>query len=279
MSDLIDMHVHSNCSDGTYTPTELVEYAAEKGLRAFALTDHDTTEGIREAQEAAKSRGVEVIPGIEFSTNYHNRDIHILGLGINPDDVHFQEWLTQFQDSRDSRNEKMIGKMQEAGIDITLDEMKRRYPDAVWTRAHFARYLRDEGYVKSNQEAFDRYLGDRARCFVPREKVTPFQAVQLIHAGGGKAVLAHPLLYHMGSAALETLVTELKKQGLDGLEAIYSQNRWTDEMHMIQLAKRYGLKITGGTDFHGSNKPGLDLAVGYGKMKIPYELWEQLWES
>lgn len=276
MSGLIDLHVHSNCSDGTYTPAELVDYAIEKGLRAFALTDHDTTEGIKEAQEAAKGRGIEVISGIEFSTNYFNRDIHILGLGIDPEDVHFQEWLIKFQNSRDLRNEKMIANLREAGIDITWEEMERRYPDAVWTRAHFARYMIDEGYVKSSEDAFARYIGDRARCFVPREKVTPFEAVQLIHAGGGKAVLAHPLLYHMGSSTLETLVSELAKQGLDGLEAIYSKNRWNDEMHMIQLAKRHGLKITGGTDFHGGNKPGLDLAVGYGKMKIPYELWEQL---
>ncbi|MGI6093880.1 MAG: PHP domain-containing protein [Lachnospiraceae bacterium] len=279
MPDLVDLHVHSNCSDGTYTPAQLVDYALEKGLRAFALTDHDTTEGIAEAQEAAKGRGLEVIPGIELSTNYYHRDIHMLGLGIDPENVQFEEWLTAFQNSRDIRNEKMIQKMQEAGINITWEEMLCRYPDAVWTRAHFARYLIDEGYVRSSEEAFARYLGDHARCFVPREKVTPFQAVQLIHAGGGKAVLAHPLLYHMSSSVLEKLVEELVKQGLDGLEAIYSKNRWADEMHMIQLAKRFGLKISGGTDFHGSNKPGLDLAVGYGKMKIPYELWERLKEN
>ena len=276
MPEYIDLHVHSNCSDGTFSPAKLVQYAAQKGLKAFALTDHDTTNGIPEALEEGSRLGVEVIPGIELSTNYGGKDIHIVGLGIDIEDYHFQEELKRFQNSRDIRNLKMIAKLQEAGIDISYESMRTAFSDAVWTRAHFARYLLDRKYVRSMPEAFDRYLGDYAPCFVPREKVTPFQAIRLIHQGKGAAILAHPLLYHLSNANLEKLVTELKHAGLDGLEAVYSTNKWVDETNMTHLAKRHHLKISGGSDFHGSNKPDIDLGTGKGNLKIPYELLEKL---
>ena len=276
MEELIDLHVHSNCSDGTYTPEELVAYALEKGLKAFALTDHDTTAGIARAQRAASGTGLELIPGIELSTEYKGKDIHILGLGIDPENAYFQDQLLRFQNARDLRNEKMIEKLREHGIDITLEQMRACFPDSVWTRAHFARYLFDHGYVKEMWDAFDLYLGDHAPCFIPREKVTPFQAVQLIHEGGGYAVLAHPLLYRLGEEPLDLLVKTLTRCGLDGIEAIYSTNRFSDEADMRQLARRYGLAITGGSDFHGSNKPSIDLGCGKGNLRIPYRLWKTI---
>ena len=195
MGKLIDLHVHSDCSDGTCSPEELVELAKQKGLSAFALTDHDTTEGVARARHAAEGTEVCVIPGIEFSTSYEKRDVHVLGLGIDPEDEYFQENLDRFRNSRDRRNEEMIRKMQEHGISITQEEVEKLFPDAVITRAHFARFLVEKKFVGSTNEAFDRYLGDRACCFVPREKVTPFQAVRLIKENGGYAVLAHPLIY------------------------------------------------------------------------------------
>ena len=276
MEELIDLHVHSNCSDGTYTPEELVAYALEKGLKAFALTDHDTTAGIARAQRAASGTGLELIPGIELSTEYKGKDIHILGLGIDPENAYFQDQLLRFQNARNLRNEKMIEKLREHGIDITLEQMRACFPDSVWTRAHFARYLFDHGYVKEMWDAFDLYLGDHAACFIPREKVTPFQAVQLIHEGGGYAVLAHPLLYRLGEEPLNLLVKTLTGCGLDGIEAIYSTNRFSDEADMRQLARRYGLAITGGSDFHGSNKPSIDLGCGKGNLRIPYRLWKTI---
>lgn len=276
MEELIDLHVHSNCSDGTYTPEELVAYALEKGLKAFALTDHDTTAGIARAQRAASGTGLELIPGIELSTECKGKDIHILGLGIDPENAYFQDQLLRFQNARDLRNEKMIEKLREHGIDITLEQMRACFPDSVWTRAHFARYLFDHGYVKEMWDAFDLYLGDHAPCFIPREKVTPFQAVQLIHEGGGYAVLAHPLLYRLGEEPLNLLVKTLTGCGLDGIEAIYSTNRFSDEADMRQLARRYGLAITGGSDFHGSNKPSIDLGCGKGNLRIPYRLWKTI---
>jgi len=266
---IIDLHVHSNCSDGTFTPTELVDYAIQKGLSAFALTDHDTTDGLEEAMTYAKDKGIEVIPGIEFSTEYEGRDIHILGLYIDYHNKEFKEQIQAFIDSRIFRNQKMCKKLQEAGIDISYEALLAKFPNATITRAHYARFLLDCGYVKSMTEAFDRYIGDHCPYYVPREKVTPSQAVKLILKADGIPILAHPTLYHMSDRRLEKLIAELKDAGLMGIEAIYSTYTAGEERQMRELAKRYNLLISGGSDFHGSNKPKLDLATGYGKLRIP----------
>lgn len=276
MNKTIDLHVHSTCSDGTMPPGQLVDYALEKGLSAFALTDHDTIDGIAVSMEAASGTPLEIIPGIELSTNYRGKDIHILGLGINFSDAWFQEELHRFQDSRNLRNEQIIERLNARSVDISLEQMSDHFPESVWTRAHFACYLRDEGYVSSLREAFDRYIGDRAPCFVPREKVTPFQAIELIHSAGGYASLAHPLLYGLSKTELDKLAAHLADAGIDALEAIYSTNRWTDESEMRRLARKYELKITGGSDFHGDNKPHIDLGTGRGNLSIPYDIWTAL---
>lgn len=282
----VDLHVHSTKSDGSFTPRELVDYALKKGLAAFALTDHDTTEGLTEAISYAQAlandpvapKEIEIIPGIEFSTEYMGKDIHILGLYISYDNVLFKEYLKQFQDSRTLRNEKMCQKLTEHGVPVTYDELQKAFPGSVLTRAHYAKYLLKKGYVKSMPEAFDRYIGDHAPCFLPREKVTPAQAVELILKADGIPVLAHPILYHMSDARLETLVKELKETGLVGIEAIYSTYNTAEERQIRGLASKYNLLITGGSDFHGTTKPGLDLGCGYGKLFIPYEILEKIKE-
>ena len=277
---IVDLHVHSNKSDGTCSPSELVDLAIQKGLSAFALTDHDTTAGLDEAIEYAKDRDIEVVPGIEFSTEYQGRDIHVLGLAIDYKAPVFADRLQAFVDSRIGRNRKMCRNLTEAGIDISYEKLMAAYPGAVITRAHYARYLLDHGYVKSLPEAFERYVGDHCPYFVPREKVTPVQAVQLIRQAKGIPVLAHPTLYHMGKDALQKLVSSLTEAGLVGLEAVYSTYSAGEEREMRQLALRNGLLISGGSDFHGSNKPGLELATGYpGKLVIPYDIWERLKEK
>ena len=277
---IVDLHVHSNKSDGTCSPSELVDLAIQKGLSAFALTDHDTTAGLDEAIEYAKGRDIEVVPGIEFSTEYQGRDIHVLGLAIDYKAPVFADRLQAFVDSRIGRNRKMCRNLTEAGIDISYEKLMAAYPGAVITRAHYARYLLDHGYVKSLPEAFERYVGDHCPYFVPREKVTPVQAVQLIRQAKGIPVLAHPTLYHMGKDALQKLVSSLTEAGLVGLEAVYSTYSAGEEREMHQLASRNGLLISGGSDFHGSNKPGLELATGYhGKLVIPYDIWERLKEK
>ncbi len=278
MKDCIDLHVHSNYSDGTLSPTELVALATKKGLRAFALTDHDTIDGIAEALQAAATLNpkLEIIPGIELSTTYLGKDIHIVGLGIQKDDVYFQEALIKFQDSRHLRNLKMIEKLQAFDIDITEDKMLTAFGDTVWTRAHFGRYLQDHGYVANLWDAFPKYIGDDAPCFVPREKVTPYQGIKLIQEGGGIAILAHPLLYGLPTDELDTLVKKLADSGLDGIEAFYSSNRYGDEQRVKLLAKKYGLKLSGGSDFHGSNKPNIQLGTGKGNVMISYDIWKSL---
>lgn len=166
----VDLHVHSNKSDGSKTPSELVDEALSKGLAAFALTDHDTTEGLAEAMEYAKGKDIEVIPGIELSSEYKGRDIHIVGLFIDPNNERFQEHLTNFKDSRINRNNKMCQLLRdEAGMDISYEKLMEEYPGSVITRAHYARYMLSRGYIKSLPEAFERYIGDHCKYFVPRE--------------------------------------------------------------------------------------------------------------
>lgn len=278
----VDLHTHSTKSDGSYTPTELIDYAVEKELAAIALTDHDTTDGLDEAIRHAASLSslgkpsVEVIPGIEFSTEYQQRDIHIVGLFLSYQTAAFQTRLQSFVDSRVLRNQKMCRNLTTAGIDITYEKLLAAFPGSVITRGHYASYLLDHGYVKSRADAFSQYLGDHTRYFVPREKVSPEEAIQLILEIGGVPILAHPLLYHLGKEALEQLVLRLKDAGLIGLEAVYSTYKPSDQRDMLRLAEKYDLLPSGGSDFHGANKPGLDLATGYGGLYVPEEMLDRL---
>ncbi len=299
----VDLHVHSNRSDGSFTPSQLVDYAREKGLAAFALTDHDSIDGLEEAESYAESLRAgsgapdgpsqcpdmdyayrqnsqnpvpEVIPGIEFSTEYQGQDVHVLGLYIDYHNSVFRRRLQDFVDSRTVRNRKMCGLLTQAGFPMTYENLLAKFPDAVITRAHYAKYMLEQGYVKSMAEAFERYIGDDCPCYIPREKVTPLDAVELILSVGGIPILAHPVLYHMSEEALDTLTAQLRQAGLVGLEAIYSTYTPADERRMRGLAKKYGLLISGGSDFHGANKPGLDLGTGYGSLFVPCSLLDDI---
>lgn len=272
----VDLHVHSTKSDGTYTPTELVNYAVEKGLTAFALTDHDTIDGIEEALEAAKNKPITVIPGIEYSTEYLNRDVHIVGLFIDYKAPVFLEYLARFQQSRTDRNYKLCANLRNTNIDITYETLLEMFPDAVITRAHYAKYLLTKGYVKSMKEAFDRYLGDHTPYFVHREKITPQEVIEVTLKAGGVPVLAHPTLYKLGKEQLDILVATLVEHGLKGIECVYSTYTPQEERQTKALAAKYNLIPSGGSDFHGDNKPGLDLGIGYGKLYIPEEYMQKL---
>lgn len=278
----VDLHTHTSRSDGSFTPTELVNYATQKGLAAVAITDHDTTDGLDEAVSYAASltkEGLpctEVIPGIEFSTKYEQKDVHVVGLYLSYDSPSFQDRLNAFVNSRINRNHKMCQNLQNAGIDITFDKLQAENPGAVITRAHYATYLVEHGYVKSRQDAFSQYLGDHTKYFVPREKVTPVQAVELIIQAGGVPILAHPTLYHMGNEHLCALVASLKEAGLMGIEAFYSTYTPQDERDMRKIADKYDLLLSGGSDFHGANKPGLDLGTGYGRLFVPEEILDRI---
>lgn len=282
---MIDLHVHSTKSDGTYSPAELVDYAIKKKLTAFALTDHDTVAGLSDAIKYAqklKEKGInvpEVIPGIELSTEYEGKDVHVVGLYIDYESEAFIEYLEQFIASRDARNEKVCQKLREHGIKISMDELTYLFPDSVITRAHFAKFLMQNGYCSSLKEAFDRYIGDNASCYVPREKITPQMAVELILRGKGIPVFAHPMLCKFGRDKLEKLISSMKEVGLMGIEGLYSTYSMSDQVQVTAYAKRYHLLLSGGSDFHGSNKQGIDLATGYGNLCIDDAILNQIKKS
>lgn len=264
----VDLHVHSNASDGTFTPSEVVALAVEKDLAAIALTDHDTIDGLSEAQAAADGLPIEIIPGIELSCVYQGEEIHILGIYVDPTDRVFISETAALKEIRKKRNEEMIRRFQNAGISITLDEVMAGNPDTVITRAHFARVLLEKGYVKNMDQAFKKYL-DYSGPYCPRkEKITPEYAMKILTDCNASPVLAHPYQYHLGDKKIEELVCYLKDLGLQGLEVYHSSNNQYESGKLRKLARKYDLFPTGGSDFHGSNKPDISLGVGRGGLRI-----------
>lgn len=273
----IDLHTHSTRSDGTLTPAELIRYAAQKGLAAIALTDHDTIDGIEEAVQATRSLSSqdpdalvpEVIPGVELSTEYRGKDIHIVGLFIDWQNREFADRLRGFADARIYRNRKMCSLLTENGCPVSYEDLEAAFPDTVITRAHFAQYLLDRGMISSIDEAFRKLIGDDCPCFVPREKITPHDAVRFLLRFGGVPILAHPLQYKMSETELDALVASLTGLGLDGIEVYYSTHRQADTANLSRIAEKYGLLLSGGSDFHGTRKQNLDLGTGYGHLYVP----------
>jgi predicted metal-dependent phosphoesterase TrpH len=264
----VDLHVHSNASDGTFTPSEVVALAVEKGLAAIALTDHDTIDGLSEAQAAAAGLPIEIIPGIELSCVYQGEEIHILGIYVDPTDRNFISETDALKEIRKKRNEEMIRRFQNAGISITLDEVMAGNPDTVITRAHFARVLLEKGYVKNMDQAFKKYL-DYSGPYCPRkEKITPEHAMKILTDCKASPVLAHPYQYHLGDKKTEELVRYLKDLGLHGLEVYHSSNNQYESGKLRKLTRQYDLFPTGGSDFHGSNKPDIGIGVGRGGLRV-----------
>lgn len=272
----VDLHVHSNASDGTLSPSEIVTLAVEKGLCAIALTDHDTIEGIPEALRAAKNQPLEIIPGIELSCVYLEEEIHILGLYVDLSDEKFRTETEQLKVIRIKRNEEIINRFQNDGIDITLDEVRAGNPDTVITRAHFARILLEKGYVKSMDQAFKKYLSYNGPYCPRKEKITPEHAIKILKDCKASPVLAHPYQYHLGDKKTEELVSYLKSLGLHGLEVYHSSNNQYESGKLKKLANKYELFPTGGSDFHGSNKPDIELGTGRGGLRISSLLLEDI---
>ncbi len=272
----IDLHTHSTASDGSCTPTEVMEAAVNAGLAAVALTDHDTMQGVSEAMEAAEKLDIECIPGIELSAVYGDREVHIVGLFLDPRDSVLAKRLDSFRQIRKQRNLRMIEKMQAAGVDITMEKVRDLEGDAVITRANLARYLVHVGYAVSIKEVFDKYLSPGLPFYVPKTGVTPEDAVRAIRDGGGTAILAHPLLYDFTPAQLDTCIELLKNYGLQGIETYYSTYSPADERNMKRLADRHGLLWSGGSDFHGSVKPHIQIGKGMGHLVIPYDILDKL---
>lgn len=272
----IDLHVHSNASDGTLSPTQVVELAAREGLRAIALTDHDTVAGIREAEEAAERTGVELVPGIEFSCVWKGTEIHILGLFVDMDDPSFVRQVQEQLKIRDERNEEMIRRFQEDGMDITLEGLRAGKTDTVVTRAHFARLLVEKGYAATLDTAFKKYLQYGGRYCIRKEKIDPEKAMDILVQNGAFPSLAHIMQYKLGWEEDKKLLAYLKELGLKGLEVYHSSHNASQSIRLQDLAVRYGLLPTGGSDFHGANKPDIQIGVGRGGLKLSYGLLEAI---
>lgn len=269
----IDLHVHSSASDGSFTPEEVVELAKKAGLTSFALTDHDTVDGVERAlNHAQKIRDIEVIPGTELSCYYNNREIHIVGLFINHRDEVFLKELQKLEHDRETRNEKMVQNFVNAGIPLTIEELKHGNPNSVITRAHFARVLIEKGICKDKNEVFDKYLGIGCPFYLPKPKVTPEHVINLINQAGGIAILAHPYSYKFTKTEVEEMLDSLISIGLSGMECYYStyDDGQMQELRNIALAKK--LLVSGGSDFHGTVKPDISIGTGQNNLHIPEKL-------
>lgn len=272
---LIDLHTHSNCSDGSMTPTELVAHAAARGLSAIALSDHDTVAGVDEAVEAGKHYGVEVVPAIEFSVQ-SDTETHILGFYIEHKSPILKEALDNINVVRHQRTVNTCNKLRDLGFDVTMEEALEIAPAGIIGRAHFARLLVEKGYISSVKEGFDKYLANGRPAYDGSQYLTAKDAVELIAAIGGVSFVAHPHLIRLDDTSLRTFLNELKGYGLCGIEGYY--NEYTEEMqeYFQKLASELGLNICGGTDFHAKMKPHIEIGIGQGNMEIPYTVLENI---
>jgi len=274
---LIDLHVHTTASDGTLTPAELVARAQEKGLQAVAVTDHDTVEGLTEALAEAAKREFEVVPGVEISVDYRGGEMHILGYYIDPCSGPLLAGLEQLQEYRRERNPKVIRKLREVGLHITLEEVAEAAGGNVIGRPHFAAVLVRKGYAANTQEAFEKYLGAGQPAYVKKEKLTPEEGIELIVRAGGLPVLAHPkYIRDHNPDRLSALLDKLKGAGLRGVEVYYTAHTPEETDLYLGLTRKHALLVTGGSDFHGANKPEIELGAGTGNLQIPYELLAEL---
>lgn len=275
---LIDLHAHTTASDGTLTPEELVEYAAKKGLAAVAITDHDTVHGARQAAGLQEKYGVEVVPGIEISAEYLGYGIHILGYFVDPDAPAMTRALDWVIDERDRRNRRIMDLMRAGGVEVSAEGLAERFPGAVIGRPHLAAALVENGVCASVQEGFDRYLSEGKKYYLPRRYLPMDAAFECIRQSGGKAVFAHPLQYGMEGSELLELTKRLTGAGCVGMECLYSGYTAEQSEYLRGIARRHGLCVTGGSDFHGSRKRHIDLGTGTGELAVPYELLELLRE-
>jgi 3',5'-nucleoside bisphosphate phosphatase len=278
MEKWIDLHTHSTSSDGSMSPVELVRHAAACGLAAVAVTDHDTVEGIEEALAEGEKQGIEVIPGLEISVDF-KPEMHILGYFFNGKHRNIQGTLADLRAGRERRNVKIIAKLNDMGMAITMDEARAIAFRGIVGRPHIARALMNKGYVSSISDAFDRYLCSGCPAYFRREELSPEEGIGEILKAGGIPVLAHPIYLERSYRKLDELLEHLVKEGLKGLEAHYAENTKEDTGNLLRLAIKHNLLVTGGSDFHGAYKPHIEIGKGRGNLKIPYELLEKLKEG
>ncbi|MFZ0613960.1 MAG: PHP domain-containing protein [Desulfobacterales bacterium] len=278
----IDLHVHSSASDGTLTPAQIIALAQAQHLGAIAITDHDTIDGVTAALEAGIPPALHFLTGVELSAAPPSictrvGSFHILGYGLRVDDEALNRALLVLQQARENRNPAIIERLGRLGFDLTLADVLALAGDGQIGRPHIARLMLQKGYVHSIDEAFDRYLGAGQPAYVDKYRIACRHALDLIRGAGGIPVLAHPYLLGIAdNAEFERLIVALKQIGLEGIEAFYPEHPRSATEFYCALAKRHHLLITGGTDFHGSLKPEVQLGVGTGDFSVPFELYERL---
>ena len=278
----IDLHIHSTASDGSLTPAEIIAHARRQRLAAIAITDHDTMAGVAVIMNRSLPSDIQFISGVEISTAAPQPfpcqgSLHLLGYGINPDDPHLQDALKRLQNARSDRNPRIIARLNHLGIGIALADLEAAAGDVQIGRPHIANWLINQGIVNTFDEAFDRYLGVGRPGYVDKYRIGCEAAIQLIRNAGGAPVLAHPaLIVPRGTWRLEDLVAALKSAGLVGLEAYYPEHTAVQTRTYLTWAERYDLVATGGTDYHGQMRPGVDMGIANGDFSVPYQCFTAL---
>jgi predicted metal-dependent phosphoesterase TrpH len=272
----VDLHAHSTASDGTETASAVVDLASAAGLTHLALTDHDTLEGVTEARAAAATTAVELIPGIELSLDFHG-GMHLVVLWLEPGTGPLQDRLGELQTGRIERNNEIVSLLTDLGMAITIDEVAEEAGPGSAGRPHIAAVMARKGYVESLAEAFDLWLGSGRPAYANRPRLGPEEALSLALESGGVPVLAHPhTLGIIRAAEMAALLDRLRAGGLVGIEAYCPGYRRHEREGYVDLARRFGLIASGGSDFHGDYKPGLQLGTGYGDLEVPDLVVERL---
>lgn len=269
---MIDLHMHSTFSDGSFTPGELLEKAVAAELTAIALTDHDTIDGVAALQSAAAKRGLETVTGVELSAEYSPGTMHILGYHFDIDNGPLGSKLEWIKSKRAKRNREILERLNELGLELDWEEVAAYAGSEVVGRPHFAQAMIARGYCSGKQEVFDKYLAKGQRAYVNRARMDPAECIDLIRNAGGVAVLAHPVTLKLSNGKLREKVAELVDMGLGGIECYYSKFSEKDSERMSRLAREFDLAVTGGTDFHGASSPDIGIGSGFGNLAIPDEL-------
>jgi predicted metal-dependent phosphoesterase TrpH len=275
--DITDLHCHSTASDGTWRPCEVIRAAKRIGLRAIALTDHDTLAGVPEAAEEAKHLGVEFIPGCEISLDGPPGTFHMIGLLVDPSDRLLGERLDFVRRGREDRNAQILEKLAALGIPMTQEEVDAEAGGDVVGRPHFARVLVKRGVVRDFKEAFDRFLGKNRPAYAERDRLSLPDAIEAIHGAGGVAAVAHPFtLGFPDDAATEAWFREAAAAGVDAIETEVTEHSRSDAERYRAMARRCGMLESGGSDFHGENKKNTDVGTGKGSLRVPYAFLEAM---
>lgn len=277
--DFVDLHTHTQASDGSDSPSDLVRIAAERGLRAVAITDHDTLSGLAEAEEEGRTQGIEVVRGCELSTASPYGEVHVLGLWLPHDVGELEGVLENLRKHRQSRNLVIVEKLRAQGMNVSYDEVLDEAGGDTVGRPHIAAVLMHKGYVSSIRDAFRSLLGQGGTAFAPRKLLGLAEAVRLLSRLGATVCMAHPKLIRCPDEWLESTVDRLRKYGLTALEAYHSEHSEAEQRYCVDLATRLGLDLSGGSDYHGTAKPDIFLGSGRGSLRVPAFVLDKLKES